>query len=42
VSLRLVSYPKEEAAMDAQEGVYGTASRDCTSKVSNHEAGMEA
>jgi len=42
VSLRLVSDLKEEAAADAQEGVYGTASGGCTSKVGDHEAGMEA
>ena len=42
VSFRLVSHPKEEAATDAQEGVHGTTSGDCTSKVGDHEAGMEA
>jgi len=41
VYFRLVSHPKEEAATDAQ-GVYGTASGGCTSKVSDHEVGMEA
>ena len=42
VSFRLVSHPKEEAATDAQEGVHGTASGGCTSKVGDHEAGMKA
>ena len=42
VSLRLVSHPKEEAAMDAPEGVHGIASGGCNGKVSDHEAGMEA
>ena len=42
VSLRLVSHPKEEAAKGAQERVHGTASGGCTSKVGDHEAGMEA
>jgi len=42
VSLRLISHPKEEAATDAQEGVHGTATGGCTSKVDDHEAGMEA
>jgi len=42
VFLRLVSHPKEESATDAQEGVHGTTSGGCTSKVSDHEAGMEA
>ena len=42
VSFGLVSHPKEEAATDAQEGVHGTTSGGCTSKVSDHEAGMEA
>ena len=42
VSLMLVSHPKEEAAMDAQEGVHGTASGGYTSKVGDHEADMEA
>jgi len=42
VSHGLVSHPKEKAAMDAQEGVHGTASGGCTSKVGDHEAGMEA
>jgi len=42
VSFRLVSHPKEEAATDAQEGMHGTKSGGCTSKVSDHEAGMEA
>ena len=42
VSLRLISNPKEEAAKDAQERVHGTASGGCTSKIGDHEAGMEA
>jgi len=42
VSLGLVSYPKEKAATDAQEGVHGTISGGYTSKVDNHEAGMGA
>ena len=42
VSLRLVSYPKEKAAMDAKEGVHGTISGGYTSKVGDHKAGMEA
>ena len=42
VSLRLVSHSKEEVAKDAQERVHGTASGGCTSKVGDHEAGMEA
>ena len=42
VSLRFVSHSKEEVAKDAQERVHGTASRGCTSKVGDHEAGMEA
>ena len=41
VSLRLVSHPKEKAAADAQERVYGTASGGCTSKVGDHKAGIE-
>ena len=41
VSLGLVSYPKEKAAMDAQ-GVHGTTSGDDTSKVGDREAGIEA
>ena len=41
VSLRLVSHSKEEAAIDAQ-GVHGTTSGGCTSKVGDHEAGMKA
>jgi len=40
VSLRLVSHSKDAA--DAQDGVYGTASGGCTSKVGDHKAGMEA
>ena len=42
VSLRLISHPKEEVVNDAQERVHGTASGGCTSKVGDHEAGMEA
>ena len=42
VSLRFVSHSKEEVAKDAQERVHGTASGGCTSKVGDHEAGMEA
>jgi hypothetical protein len=42
VSFRLVSHPKEQAAMDAQEGVHGTASEGSTSEVGDHEAGTEA
>ena len=42
VSLRLVSHPKEKVAADAQKGVYGAANRGCTSKVGDHEVGMEA
>ena len=42
VPFRLVSHPKEKAAADAQEGVYGTASGGCTRKVGDREAGMEA
>ena len=42
VPFRLVSHPKEKAAADEQEGVYGTASGGCTSKVGDHEAGMKA
>ena len=42
VPFRLVSHPKEKAVADAQEGVYGTASGGCTSKVGDHEAGIEA
>ena len=37
-----VSHSKEEVAKDAQERVHGTASGGCTSKVDDHEAGMEA
>ena len=37
-----VSHSKEEVAKDAQERVHGTASGGCTSKVGDHEAGMEA
>ena len=32
---------KEKAAMDVQEGVHGTTSVGYTSKVGDHEAGME-
>ena len=42
VFLRLVSYPKEKAATDAQEGVHGTISGGYTGKVGDHEAGMGA
>ena len=42
VSLRFVSHSKEEVAKDAQERVHGIASGGCTSKVDDHEAGMEA
>ena len=42
VSLRLISHPKEEIAKDAEKGVHGTTSGGCTSKVGDHEAGMEA
>jgi len=42
VFLRLVSYPKEKAATDAQEGVHGTISGGYTRKVGDHEAGMGA
>ena len=42
VSLRPISHPKEEATTNAQERVYGTTIRGCTSKVCDHEAGMEA
>ena len=42
VPFSLVSHPKEKSAADAQEGVYGTASGGCFSKVGDHEAGMEA
>jgi len=42
MSLRLVSYPKDKAATDAQEGVHRTTSGGYTSKVGDHEAGMEA
>jgi hypothetical protein len=42
VSLRLISHQKEEVATNAQERVYGTTSGGCTSKVGDHEAGMEA
>ena len=42
VSLRFVSHSKEEVAKDAQKRVHGTASGGCTSKVGDHEAGMEA
>ena len=42
VSLRFISYPKEKAAMNAQEGVHGTTSGGYTSKVGGREAGMEA
>ena len=42
VSLRLVSYPKDKAAIDAQEGVHRTTSGGYTSKVGDHKAGMEA
>jgi hypothetical protein len=42
VSLRFVSHSKEEVATDVQERVHGTASGGCTSKVGDHEAGMEA
>jgi len=35
-SLRLVTHPKKKAATDAQEGVHGTTSGGCTSKVGNH------
>ena len=38
----LISHPKEEAVMNAQKRVYGTTSGGCTSKVGDHEAGMEA
>ena len=41
VSLRLISYPKEKAVMNAQ-GVHGTTSGGYTSKVGDHKAGMEA
>jgi len=33
VSFKLVSYPKEKAATDAQEGVHGKTSGGYTSKV---------
>jgi hypothetical protein len=42
VSLSLVSYPKEKAAMDAKEGVHGTTSGGYTSKVGDYKAGMDA
>jgi len=42
MSLRLVSHPKEKAVTNAQEGVYETTTGDCTSKIGDHEAGMEA
>jgi hypothetical protein len=42
VSLRLVSHTKKKAATDTQEGVHGTVSGGCTSKVDDHEGGMEA
>ena len=42
VSLRFVSHSKEKVAKNAQERVHGTASGGCTSKVADHEAGMEA
>jgi hypothetical protein len=42
VSFRLVSYPKEKAATDAQEGVHGKTSGGYTSKVGDPEGGMEA
>ena len=42
VSLRFVSHSKEEVAKDAHGRVHGTTSGGCTSKVCNHEAGMEA
>jgi len=42
VSLRLISHPKEEIAKDAEEGVHGTTSGGCTSKIGEREADMEA
>ena len=42
VSFRLVSHSEAKAVMDAQKGVYETTSGGCTSKVSNHKAGMES
>ena len=40
VSLRLVSYSKDMATTDAQEGVHGITSGGYTSKVGDHKAGM--
>ena len=42
VSLRLVSYPKEKAATDAQEGVDGTASGGRAEDVSDNKEGVAA